>query len=82
MIMKEQIKKLNNDVESVYKRLNEFISVEDLVEIAYPNLDGIADDNAIADMMLLRDNLSSLLKVTDKMVENLSRVIGIYEESE
>lgn len=82
MIMKEQIKKLNNDVESVYKRLNEFISVEDLVEIAYPNLDGIADDNAIADMMLLRDNLSSLLKVTNKMAENLSRVIGIYEESE
>lgn len=80
--MKEQIKKLNNDVESVYERLNEFTSFEDLIEMAYPNLDGIADDNAIADMMLLRDNLSALLKVTNKMVENLSRVIGIYEESE
>lgn len=82
MIMKEQIKKLNNDVESVYKRLNEFTSFEDLIEIAYPNLDGIADDKVIADMMLLRDKLFALRNVADMAEEKLSMVIGIYEDSE
>lgn len=82
MIMKDQIKKLNNDVESVYKRLNEYTSFEDLIEIAYPNLDGIADDKVIADMMLLRDKLFALRNVADMAEEKLSMVIGIYEDSE
>lgn len=69
-----------------YKAINAWISNEGannrLIDAAYPNHDGKADHNAVAEMMALRDKLNSIVNACQTGIEHLAETIDIYEENE
>lgn len=66
--------KLSND------RMSEGIC--ELIDIAYPNHDGVEDPDVIADMMMLRDTLQSLSKACDIWTKQLTEVIQLDGENQ
>lgn len=67
-----------NAVETAYEKLNnsDLSSISALTDLATPNHDGIKDTNAVADLMLLRESLNSLAKLSKLWIENITEVIG------
>lgn len=69
-----------------YKAINAWLSNEGadnrLIEAAYPNQDGKADHDAVAEMMALRDKLNSIANACQIGIEHLTETIEIYEENE
>ena len=73
----DKINEIKSMVEATYATLNQFASegVIPLIDIAYPNHDGKQDADAVADMMLLRDNLNSLSNVCQLVIEHINGAI-------
>lgn len=65
--------------EGAYQIVNDRMSegICNLIDIAYPNHDGVQDPEVIADMMLLRDTLQSLSKACEIWTKQLTEVIQL-----
>ena len=65
--------------EGAYQIVNDRMSegVCALIDMAYPNHDGVQDPDVISDMMLLRDTLQSLSKACEIWTEQLTEVIQL-----
>lgn len=65
--------------EGTYQIVNDRMSesICNLIDIAYPNHDGVQDPEVIADMMLLRDTLQSLSKACEIWTKQLTEVIQL-----
>ena len=53
-----------------------------LIDIAYPNHNGVQDPEVIADMMLVRDTLQSLSKACEIWTKQLTEVIQLDEQNQ
>ena len=69
----------NKVAEGAYQIVNDRMSegICNLIDIAYPNHDGVQDPEVIADMMLLRDTLQSLSKACEIWTKQLTEVIQL-----
>lgn len=65
--------------EGAYQIVNDRMSegICNLIDIAYPNHDGVQDPEVITDMMLLRDTLQSLSKACEIWTKQLTEVIQL-----
>lgn len=73
----------NKVAEGVYQIINDRMSegICELLDMAYPNHDGVQDPDVISDMMLLRDTLQSLSKACDIWTKQLTEVIQLDGEN-
>lgn len=73
----------NKIAEGVYQIINDRMSegICELLDMAYPNRDGVQDPDVISDMMLLRDTLQSLSKACDIWTKQLTEVIQLDGEN-
>lgn len=73
----------NKVAEGVYQIINDRMSegICELLDMAYPNRDGVQDPDVISDMMLLRDTLQSLSKACDIWTKQLTEVIQLDGEN-
>lgn len=74
----------NKVAEGAYQIINDRMSegICELLDMAYPNLDGVQDPEVIADMMMLRDTLQSLSKACDIWTKQLTEVIQLDGENQ
>ena len=70
--------------EGAYQIVNDRMSegICNLIDIAYPNHDGVQDPEVISDMMLLRDTLQSLSKACEIWTKQLTEVIQLDEQNQ
>lgn len=73
----------NKVADGVYQIINDRMSegICELLDMAYPNRDGVQDPDVISDMMLLRDTLQSLSKACDIWTKQLTEVIQLDGEN-
>ena len=73
----------NKVSEGAYQIINDRMSegICELINIAYPNQDGVQDPEVIADMMMLRDTLQRLSKACDIWTKQLTEVIQLDGEN-
>ena len=83
-MLHQDIIKANNKAEEVYQIINDKMSegLPSLIDIAYPEHDGVPNDYVIADMMELRQTLNSLSAACQIWVKQLSEVIDIEAKEE
>lgn len=76
--------KANYIAEKVYQIINNKMSegLPSLVDIAFPEHDGVPNDYVIAGMMELRQTLNSLSTACQIWVKQLSEVIDMKEKEE
>ena len=69
----------NKVAEGAYQIINDRMSegICELLNMAYPNRDGVQDPNVIADMMMLRQTLQSLSDACDIWSKQLTEVIEL-----
>lgn len=79
---KENLNTLYNEVEKAYGFINDFLGNHglDMIDLAYPNHDGVQDADVAADMMLLRQSTNSLSKACNILVKKLTDAIGDENE--
>lgn len=79
---KENLNTVNNELEKAYEFINDLVSNHglEMIDLAYPNHDGIQDADVVSDMMLLRQSANSLSKACNILVNKLTYVIE--EENE
>ena len=67
-----------------YQIVNDRMSegICELIDMAYPNHDGVQDPDVIADMMILRDTLQSLSKACEIWTKQLTEVIQLDGENQ
>lgn len=67
----------NKIAEGAYQIINDRMSegIVELLNMVYPNRDGVEDPNVIADMMMLRQTLQSLSDACDIWSKELTEVI-------
>lgn len=77
----EKILELTKETGKTYTHVNEFISGSSLhiLDLMFPNHDGVEDPEAAANVMLLRDNLHSLRKACEIAVNQLTESLEITE---
>lgn len=65
--------------EGAYQIVNDRMSegICELIDMAYPNHDGVQNPDVISDMMLLRDTLQSLSKACEIWAKQLTEVIQL-----
>ena len=70
--------------EGAYQIVNDRMSegICELIDMAYPNHEGVQDRDVIADMMMLRDTLQSLSKACDIWTKQLTEVIQLDGENQ
>lgn len=73
--------KIREKVESIYSILNDWNTEgkTQLIDAAFPNKDGVADNETISEMMLLCESLNSLIKASELGIKNLTEVIEMAE---
>lgn len=73
----------NKVADGAYQIINDRMSegICELLDMAYPNQDGVQDPEVIADMMMLRDTLQSLSKACDIWTKQLTEVIQLDGEN-
>ena len=78
------MKTIREKVENVYSIINEWNTQgrAPLIDTAFPNKDGVPDDDVISEMMLLRESLNDLIKASELGVKNLSEVIEMAEKQQ
>lgn len=74
----------NKVAESAYQIVNDRMSegICELLDMAYPNEDGVQDPDVIADMMMLRNTLQNLSKACDIWTKQLTEVIQLDGENQ
>lgn len=67
---------LDSEVQRLYQKINDLVSFHslELVNLAYPALDGVIDSSAVGQMLLLRDSLRSLQRACTYLDKRLSIV--------
>lgn len=77
----EKILELTKETGKTYAHVNEFISGSNLhiLDLMFPNHDGKSDPEAVANVMLLRENLHSLCKACEMAVKQLTEDIELTE---
>lgn len=69
-----------------YWNINAWLSnpgtITNLLDAAYPNHDGKADHEAVAEMIALRDKLNSIVNACQIGIEHLTETIDIYDENQ
>lgn len=78
----KDINAINTNISNIYNSLNDVASNcgLELLDLAYPNHDGIQDANAVGDMMMLRLNLNALREICRIMSEKLTDAIDDHED--
>lgn len=80
------INNINAQAESIYSVLNNWLSeggaTRHLLDYVYPNHDGKADHEVVADLVIMRQNLYSLQMACEKSIERLTEVIDLYDKNE
>lgn len=73
----------NKVADGAYQIINDRMSegICELIDMAYPNQDGVQEPEVIADMMMLRDTLQSLSKACDIWTKQLTEVIQLDGEN-
>lgn len=81
--MAKNIIELREDVDAIYGRLNKWLSADgertELIKLAYPELNGVQDADAVSELMLLRDSLNSLARVCNYGIEHINAAIETKE---
>lgn len=79
---KENLNTANNEVEKVYELINELASNHglEMIDLAYPNHDGVQDADVVSSMMLLRQSANSLSKACNILIKKLTDAIGDENE--
>lgn len=73
----------NKVAEGAYQIVNDRMSEGiELLDMAYPNKDGVQDPDVIADMMMLRNTLQNLSKACDIWTKQLTEVIQLDGENQ
>ena len=69
--------KLDSAVVRLYQKINDTISLEsmDLVDLAFPSHDGKADNEVVAQLMFLRQDLRALCLVCSLLEKSISIAI-------
>lgn len=77
----EKILELTKETGKTYTYVNEFISGSNLhiLDLMFPNHDGVSDPVAVANVMLLRENLHNLRKACEIAVNQLTGSLEITE---
>ena len=77
--MKTTIQEMLQNAEKFYSALNAFVSMGEntLADLAYPEHDGNADGEVIADMMMLRERLNSIKNGCDIAINHINEVINL-----
>lgn len=80
------ITNINAQAGNVYSMLNNWLSEEgttrSLIDRVYPEHDGKADHEAVADLVIIRQTLYSLQMACEKSIERLTEVIDLYDKNE
>ncbi len=73
-----ELTKLNEQAEKTYNAINDMMSNKslELLDLAYPKHDGEQDSEAVAEMMMLRQTLSSLATASEILQEKLTAAIN------
>lgn len=74
----------NKVADGAYQIINDRMGegICELLNMAYPNKDGVENPDVIADMMMLRDTLQSLSKACDIWTKQLTEVIQLDGENQ
>lgn len=74
----------NKVADGAYQIINDRMSegICELLDMAYPNQDGVQEPEVIADMMMLRNTLQSLSKACDIWTKQLTEVIQLDGENQ
>ena len=74
----ENVITAKNQVEKVYELINNMASFYDLdmINLAYPNHDGVQDAEAASELMALRQSANSLATACNILVDKLTFVVG------
>lgn len=77
----ENLIELTKKVSHVYGHVNSMGSHKsiEMIELAYPNQDGVQDDEVISEMFRLRANARMLSMACDILVKNLTVILGDFE---
>lgn len=69
---------LRNQIESLYAVINDWNSkgTKPLLDMAYPQHDGNADGEAVAELMLLRQSLNTLSRACEIGINHISNAIN------
>lgn len=79
----QDIQNIEQNVNKAYEMLNELDSNGlELIDLAFPNHDGVQDVKATGELMYLRQSVNSLKKVCELAVEKLNAAIQDSLESE
>ena len=78
------IEQMTEMAETFYRNLNAFISMGSmqLIDRAFPEHDGNADADIVANMMILRDSLYGIQRGCDLSIRDLSDVIDDAEKED
>ena len=81
-MLQSDLKSARKTAECAYQVINDHMSegLVTLLDLAYPNHDGVKDADVVSDMMLLRQTLKSLSDACQIWIDKLSEAIG--EETE
>lgn len=56
------LQEIRKEVETVYATINDWNTDNNLLDMAYPQHDGVKDADAISEMMLLRQSLNRMIQ--------------------
>ena len=78
---KDDLITVKEKAENAYALINELISNHsiDMIDLAYPEHDGVQDDEVISEMLLLRQSANNLSIACSYLVDKLTDVIGDYD---
>lgn len=73
----QTIKEITNQIDLTYAKINRAITdgILPLIDMVYPNHDGIKDADAAADLMLLRDGLIRLVRASENYADKINEII-------
>lgn len=73
-----ELTKLNKQAENIYQVINHMMSQKsmEILDLAYPDHNGIQDDAAVAEMIMLRQTLSSLATACKILQKKLTDAIN------
>lgn len=73
----QEIQEIEQNVSKVYGMLNELVSNHqvELIDLAFPNHDGVQDDKTVGELMYLRQSVNSLKRACEMAIGTLNDAI-------
>lgn len=81
----EELDSMRSSAETFYSTLNRFLSTASdnwMVDLVCPNHDGVSDNDAASDLMLLRDTIANISRGCDMLVTNLNILLDVVAENQ